>query len=96
MNILFHVSTAAGGRLLHSLALAAHRAGASFAVFFTHEGVLGLRDADLVVALGDAERAVVCEESWHRYCPGHDCPVESGSQTVNSALMGEAERVVSL
>jgi hypothetical protein len=27
---------------------------------------------------------------------GKDCPVERGSQTVNSALMAEAARVVSL
>jgi hypothetical protein len=39
---------------------------------------------------------VVCEESWHRFCPGSACPVELGSQTVNSALVGEAQRVVSL
>ena len=45
--------------------------------------------------LGDA-RAVVCEESWHRFCGKASCPVELGSQTVNSALMGEAKKVVSL
>lgn len=95
MNILFHVSTAAGGRLLHPLALAAQRANASFAAFFTHEGVMGLKDADLRAALAGS-RAVVCEESWHRFCHGLDCPVEQGSQTINSSLMGEAERVVSL
>jgi hypothetical protein len=96
MNILFHVSTAAGSRVLLPLAIATQRAGAGFAAFFTSEGVLGLHDSDLLAALAGAERAVVCEESWHHYCPGHDCPVEAGSQTVNSALMGEAERVVSL
>ncbi len=95
MNILFHVSTAAGGALLLPLAQAARRAGASFGVFFTHEGVLGLKDAALVAALAGS-RAVVCEESWHRFCPGLDCPVERGSQTINSAMVGEAERVVSL
>jgi hypothetical protein len=39
---------------------------------------------------------VVCEESWHRFCPQLACPVEAGSQTTNSALMGEARKVVSL
>jgi hypothetical protein len=39
---------------------------------------------------------VVCEESWHRFCSGLDCPVENGSQTINSALMAEAEKVVAL
>lgn len=95
MKILFHVSTPDGGALLLPLAQAARRAGASFGAFFTHEGVLGLKDAALVAALS-GRRAVVCEESWHRFCPGLDCPVENGSQTINSALMGEAERVVSL
>lgn len=96
MNILFHVTTSGGGALLAPLARAAHRQGASFAAFFTHEGVLGLREPALLAALADAERAVVCEESWHRFCPGLECPVEDGSQTTNSALMAEADRVVAL
>lgn len=96
MDILFHVSTAAGGRLLYPLLLAAGRADCRVSAFFTHEGVLGLRDTDLAAALTQAERAVACEESWHRFCPGLPCPVEAGSQTSNSALMGEARKVVSL
>ncbi len=96
MDILFHVSTAAGGRLLHPLLLAANRAGCSSGAFFTHEGALGLRDIDLMAALSHIERAVVCEESWHKFCPDLHCPVEAGSQTTNSALMGEARKVVSL
>ena len=47
MDILFHVGTAAGGRLLYPLLLAAGRAGCRVGAFFTHEGVLGLRDTDL-------------------------------------------------
>jgi hypothetical protein len=96
MDILFHVSTAAGGRLLYPLLLAANRADCRVGAFFTHEGVLGLRDTDLAAALTQVERAVVCEESWHRFCPQLACPVEAGSQTTNSALMGEARKVVSL
>jgi len=96
MDILFHVSTAAGGRLLYPLLLAARRAGIRSGAFFTHEGVLGLRDTDLTAVLAHAERAVACEESWHRFCPELVCPVEAGSQTTNSALMGEAKKVVSL
>jgi hypothetical protein len=95
MKILFHVTTAASGALLKPLALATRRANASFAAFFTHEGVMNLKDAGLVAALAGA-RTVVCEESWHRFCPGLDCPVENGSQTINSALMSEAEKVISL
>lgn len=95
MKLLFHVTTAESGRLLKPLVMAARRANASFAAFFTHEGVKTLEDADLLAALAGS-RAVVCEESWHRFCPGRECPVENGSQTINSALMAEAERVVSL
>jgi hypothetical protein len=96
MNILFHVSTPGGGALLEPLAHAASRKGASFAAFFTHEGVRGLLAPTLLTALSGAERAVVCEESWHRFCPGRACPVENGSQTINSGLMAEADKVVAL
>ena len=96
MDLLFHVSTAAGGRLLFPLLQAAHRANCRVGAFFTHEGVLGLRDDCLTAELARVERAVVCEESWHRFCADQPCPVEAGSQTVNSALMGEAGRVVAL
>lgn len=95
MDILFHVATEAGAQYLLPLARACRRGGHAFGAFFTHEGVRGLRDAELQAALTDA-RAVVCEESWHRFCGGLTCPVELGSQTVNSALMGEAKKVVSL
>ncbi|MCL4747212.1 MAG: hypothetical protein KJZ83_17605 [Burkholderiaceae bacterium] len=94
--ILFHVATEQGGRFLLPLALACRRSGHAFAAFFTDEGVLALRDRQLCAALGDAERAVVCEESWKRLDLGERCPVEFGSQTDNSALMGRAARVVSL
>lgn len=96
MDILFHVSTPTGGQLLAPLAAAARRAGCGFGVFLTDDGVLGLHDIGTLAAIGSAQRAVVCEESWHRFCPGQPCPVEAGSQTINSALMGAAAKVVSL
>ena len=95
MDILFHVATEAGAQVLLPLAQACRRGGHAFGAFFTHEGVRGLLNADLQAALHDC-RAVVCEESWHRFCGEAACPVELGSQTVNSALMGEAKKVVSL
>lgn len=95
MDILFHVATEGGTQVLLPLARACRRRGHAFAAFFTHEGVRGLLDAELQAALAGA-RAVVCEESWHRFCGKAACPVELGSQTANSALMGEAGRVVSL
>jgi len=48
------------------------------------------------LTLEQASRAVACTESWRRFRGDAPCSVESGSQTVNSALMGEARRVVSL
>ncbi len=98
MDILFHVATEAGAQVLLPLALACRRGGHAFGAFFTHEGARGLLDAGLQAALRDsrAARVVVCEESWHRFCGDAACPVELGSQTTNSALMGEAKKVVSL
>lgn len=96
MDILFHVTTPDGARLLAPLARACARAGRAFGCFFTNDGVTGLRDAALREALAGAARAVACEESWHRFCAEAPCPVELGSQTINSALMGESARVVSL
>lgn len=95
IDILFHVSHRGAGRYLFPLIAAARRQGARVACFFTHDGVLVAADPRLRDALGEG-RAVACEESWRRFRPGEPCPVEAGSQTVNSALMAEAARVVSL
>lgn len=95
MDMLFHVTTEDGAKLLLPLALACRRGTHVFGAFFTHEGVRGLANPDLQAALRGA-RAVVCEESWHRHCADNVCPVELGSQTVNSSLMGQARHVVSL
>ena len=95
MDILFHVATEAGAQFLLPLARACRRGHHAFAAFFTHEGVRGLLDAELQAVL-EGSRAVACEESWHRFCADAACPVELGSQTTNSALMGEAKKVVSL
>lgn len=96
MDILFLVSTAEGGKFLLPLAQSCQRAGCTFGAFFTQQGVLGLKDTALQGALEYAARSVACEESWHRFCGELPCPAERGSQTVNSAMMGEARRVVSL
>jgi hypothetical protein len=83
------------GRLAAELGRAGRIGAEAVPGFFTHEGVRGLRDAELRAAL-DGARTVVCEESWHRFCADAACPAELGSQTANSALMGEAKKVVSL
>lgn len=96
MDIVFLVSTAEGGKFLLPLVQSCRRAGCTFGAFFTHEGVLGLKDPALNRALEYAARSVACEESWHRFCGEALCPAERGSQTSNSAMMGEARRIVSL
>lgn len=95
IDVLFHVTHRDAGRYLLPLLDAARRRGAAAACFFTHDGVLVAAQPTLREALRSF-RAVACEESWHRYRPGEPCPVEAGSQTINSALMADARSVVSL
>ncbi len=95
-GVLIHVSTPASGAIAVALAGACERADVAWSCFFTNDGVKVLADAAVVAALGAAARAVACEKSWEDFMGGAACPVELGSQTVNSALMGEAGRVVSL
>ncbi|MCL6555716.1 MAG: hypothetical protein K6T56_05060 [Burkholderiales bacterium] len=95
IDILFHVSHQGAGRYLLPLVAAARRRGATVACFFTNDGVLVVADPEIKGALGDV-RAVACEESWRRFRPHEPCPIEAGSQTDNSALMAQAQRVVSL
>ncbi|MFA7428686.1 MAG: hypothetical protein WCZ23_00865 [Rhodospirillaceae bacterium] len=96
MDVLLHVTSADALPVVLPLAEALGRAGATWGCFVTNDGVRVLGDAAFVAALGSATRAAVCEHSWDLHMAGRDCPVERGSQTVNSALMGQAARVVSL
>ena len=96
MDVMLHVSSANAARVVLSLARAGARAGVKWGCFFTNDGVRGLADAALVEALTGAERAVVCEHSWQQVMGDGVPPIEAGSQTVNSAMMAEADRVVSL
>ncbi|HCX33149.1 MAG TPA: hypothetical protein DHV08_06060 [Rhodocyclaceae bacterium] len=96
MDLLIHVSSVHSARILAGLAGACARAGRGFACFFTLDGVRMLDDPAVRAAVAGALRAVACGESWHRFCGTRPCPVELGSQTDNSALMGHAARTVSL
>lgn len=96
MEILLHVTCPDGARIAARLARACTRAGIGWGCFVTNDGVRALCDPDFVDALRAASRAAVCEHSWQEHMGGARCPIELGSQTVNSALMGEARRVVSL
>ncbi|HJO73426.1 MAG: hypothetical protein QF450_05405 [Rhodospirillales bacterium] len=95
-GVLLHVSTPASGAIAVALAGACQRARVVWCCFFTNDGVKVLADAAVVTAIEAAGRAVACEKSWEEYMGGAACPVELGSQTVNSALMGEAEKVISI
>jgi len=97
MTVVFlHVATPEGGPIAAALARACARAGVSWSCFLTNDGVRALADPEIVAALKPGARAAVCEHSWHQHMSGAACPLELGSQTVNSALMAEAGRVVSV
>ena len=96
MQMMFHVTTENAAPLVAPLAAACARAGISWGCFFTNDGVKVLADTAFVGVLAGADKAVVCEHSWHQFMGAAACPVELGSQTINSAMMAEAEKVVSL
>lgn len=96
MEVMMHVSSADAGRAVLSLARACVRARIKWGCFFTNDGVRALTDAALVDVLAGAERAAVCEHSWQQVMGDGVPPIEAGSQTINSAMMAEAARVISL
>lgn len=95
MKLLIVVSNPKSRAALSGLLGACIRRKLAFACFFTGDGVTLLDDAGLVSELGNAARAVVCEHSWQQYSPDRPAPIEQGSQTDHSALMGEVSHVVS-
>lgn len=96
MDILLHITTPAAAPIAAGLGKALSAQGVSWGCFLTNDGVRMLDDPGFAAACTSAVRAVVCEHSWDLYMDGRDCPVERGSQTINSLLMAEAGRVVSL
>lgn len=96
MDVLLHITSPAAAPMAAALGRAFTARGARWGCFLTNDGVRALDDAGFVAAVQGAARAAVCEHSWDAHMAGRDCPVERGSQTVNSALVAEAARVVSL
>ncbi len=96
MDLLIIVSNPNALPIVTSLATACGRANTSWAIFFTNDGVTALQNEQLVAALSSATDAICCQESWQFHLGQHDCPIELGSQTGNSALVGAADRVLSL
>ena len=95
-ELLFIVSSATTGAVLVPMASACGRNGTSWCCFVTGEGVKQLKDAELLKQLPNAERVIACEHSWHEFFGSSECPVELGSQTSNSEMMTETQRVISL
>lgn len=96
MEILLHMTNPSGARIGVALARACERAGIIWGCFVTNDGVRVLADPAFVQALRSASRAVACEHSWRHYMGEMPCTVKLGSQTVNSELVAEARRTVSL
>ncbi len=96
MNLLFVVSTPEAGRVLLPMAAACRRKGLEWGFFFTNDGVQVLADSKVVDAARCAQHSIVCEHSWDRFMGDTECPVELGSQTQNSMMVGEADHIVSL
>jgi len=96
VDILIHMTSRDGVTLATQLARALTRRNASWGCFVTNDAVLAADDPDFVATLAGAAEAVVCEHSWDLHMAGKDCPFRRGSQTINSSLMADAARVVSL
>lgn len=97
MDVMVHVTTPESGPIASPLMRALSRAGIDWGCFVTNDGVRLLRDDAFVTALAGARRAVVCEHSWEKAGgTAPDCPIELGSQTINSAMMADAARLISL
>ena len=96
MEILLHITTPDAVRIATPLGQALARQGVAWGCFLTNDGVKLLGDPAFIDAGSSALRLVVCEKSWETHMSDRECPVEMGSQTINSALMAEAHKVVSL
>lgn len=96
MNILFEVTSGDAARVLVPLARACDRNAVTWSCFFTGDGVKNLARDDVLATVAGAARAAACEVSWERYMGDAACPVEIGSQTNNSAMVGDTDTVISL
>jgi len=96
MDVLLHIATPGAARIATALARALTAKGARWGCFLTNDGVCALADSAFAAAIKTAGHVAVCEHSWRQHMAGQVCPAEQASQTVNSALMAEARRVVSL
>ena len=95
-KIMFEVASDKAAEVLVPLAGACSRNSIPWACFFTGNGVKNLSREDVNEIITGAVKAVACEASWELYMGDDICPIEIGSQTNNSALVGETDKVVSI
>ena len=95
MDILFIVTQAGSGAILKGLTAACRRQNVTYAIFFTGKGIQALAQNEDDFSVG-AEEALACEHTWQSNFGDQPCPLETGSQTANSRLLGNANKVVSL
>ena len=96
IKVLFEVTSCKAAEVLVPLARACNRNSIPWACFFTGNGVKNLAGEDVKEIITGAVKAVACEVSWEHFMGDDTCPVEIGSQTNNSALVGETDKVVSI
>lgn len=96
MDLMYTVSHRDALPVLLPLLRASKRRGVRWGCFFTDSGVETLDSNELRSLLSCAAKAVACEFSWERFGHGTPCPIESGSQTNNSAMVSEARHLISL
>jgi hypothetical protein len=96
MKIMFEVSSGDSANLLVPLARACDRNAVTWSCFFTGDGVKTLARDDVLATVAGAAKAAACEVSWERHMGDQPCPVEIGSQTNNSAMVGDVNKVISL
>jgi hypothetical protein len=96
MNILFEVTSRDAAKILLPLARACDRNAVAWSCFFTGDGVKNLALDDVRATLAGAVKAAACEVSWEHHMGDQSCPVEIGSQTNNSAMVGDTDKIISL
>ena len=96
MKILFEISSGDAADVLVPLARACDRNAVIWSCFFTGDGVKTLDRDDVLATIAGATKAAACEVSWERHMGDKPCPVEIGSQTNNSTMVGNVDKVISL
>tara|TARA_B100001142_G_C14222063_1_gene611937 strand:+ start:381 stop:674 length:294 start_codon:yes stop_codon:yes gene_type:complete len=97
MDVMIHVTSRDSEKIALPLMRALTRANTDWGCFLTNDGVELLENKMFVDALSVSSQALVCEYSWEKAGKNiKNCPIEKGSQSFNSSMMGQALRLVSL